>query len=136
MVQWSSDDHKLLLTKEEAWAIGYRNHEDSPDCVLDMMSLYEFEAGMQGVEALHQVLDRMTIPEDQKEKILQYFVDYVYGDRDYIIQHYRGNHESFQKFWKFGQDIPPRQTLPAVDSFIERSAVEIGLIRDTEKSEK
>jgi hypothetical protein len=130
MVQWSSDDKKLLLTKEESWAIGYRNHEGSPDIVLEMMSLYEFEAGMQGIEALRQVIDEVDISKEQKERITQYFVDYVYADRDYIIQHYRGNHESFQKFWKFGQNIPPRQTLPKVEKFIKRHAVEIGLIQD------
>ena len=133
MVQWSTDDAKMILTKEEAWAIGYRNHEGSADRILDLMSLYEFEAGMQGIEALRQVLDEATLSDDQKEAILQYFTDYVYADRDYIIQHYRGNHLSFQKFWKFGCAIPPRQKLPDVKSFIERSAVEIGLIRDKQK---
>jgi len=133
MVQWSSEDQKMLLTREEAWSIGYRNHEKSPDRVVDMMSFYEFEAGMQGVEALRQVLDRMNIIEDQKERILQYFVDYVYCDSAYIIQHYRGNHQSFQKFWKFGQPIPQRGHVPHVDTFIKRHAVEIGLIRDKNK---
>lgn len=133
MVQWSTEDPHMLLTKEEAWAIGYRNHEKSPDVVLDMMSLYEFEAGMQAIEMLHKVLKEINILEDQKEKIIQYFVDYVYCDRGYIIQHYRGNHESFQKFWKFGQPIPPRREFPKVETFIERSAVEIGLIRDKQK---
>ncbi len=134
MVQWSSEDSKLLLTREEAWSIGYRNHETSPDRVVDMMSFYEFEAGMQGIEALRQVLDRMNILEEQKDRILQYFVDYVYCDSSYIIQHYRGNHQSFQKFWKFGQPIPPRGHLPNVEGFIKRHAVEIGLIQDVEKS--
>jgi hypothetical protein len=132
MVQWSSEDSKLLLTREEAWSIGYRNHETSPDRVVDMMSFYEFEAGMQGIEALRQVLDKMSIIEDQKDRILQYFIDYVYCDSSYIIQHYRGNHESFQKFWKFGQPISPRSHLPMVDTFIKRHAVEIGLIQDRE----
>ena len=133
MVQWSSSDTDLLLTKEEAWSIGYRNHDGSPDRVVDMMSYYEFEAGMQGIEALHQALDGTEMNQDQKEKILQYFVDYAYADRGYIIQHYRGNHESFQKFWKFGQPIPPRFEIPKVSRFIERHAVEIGLIRDKQK---
>ncbi len=133
MVQWSTDNSKMLLTKEEAWAIGYRNHEGSPDVVLDMMSLYEFEAGMQAIEILQRVLEESDISANQKEKIVQYFVDYVYCDRDYIIQHYRGNHESFQKFWKFAQPIPRRCEFPEVNEFIERSTVEIGLIRDKQK---
>ncbi len=130
MVQWSTNDTDTLLTKEEAWSIGYRNHDGSPDQVIQMMSFYEFEAGMQGIEALHQTLDESDLSKDQKEKILQYFVDYAYADRDYIIQHYRGNHESFQKFWKFAQPIPPRKDIPTVTEFIQRHAVEIGLIRD------
>lgn len=130
MIQWSTEDPVALLTREESWSIGYRNHEKSPDRILDMMSLYEFEAGMQGVEALRIVIDKCDIPEGQKEGIIQYFVDYVYCDRDYIIQHYRGNHESFQKFWKFGMPIPPRKALPVVSEFIKRHTVEIGLIQD------
>lgn len=133
LVQWSSDDKSLLLTKEEAWSIGYRNHEGSPDIVIDMMSLYEFEAGMLGLEALRQVLDNTEIYPEQKEKITQYFTDYVYADRAYIIQHYRGNHESFQKFWKFGQPVPSRQSIPNVKEFIKRHAVEIGLIQDIQE---
>jgi hypothetical protein len=133
MVQWSSNDTAMLLTREESWAIGYRNHDTSPDRVIDMMSFYELEAGMQGVEALRQILDGMTFSEDQKERITQYFANYVYCDSSYIIQHYRGNHESFQKFWKFGQPIPPRIPLPIVENFIQRHAVEIGLIRDKQK---
>ena len=133
MMQWSTNEINMLLTKEEAWEIGYRNHEESPDVVVDLMSLYEFEAGMQGIEALQQALDISNIEIDQKENILQYFVDYAYADRGYIIQHYRGNHESFQKFWEFGQDIPPRQNLPYVKEFIERHTVEIGLIHDKQK---
>lgn len=133
MVQWSTEESNMLLTREEAWSIGYRNHEKSPSIVVDMMSFYEFEAGMQGVEALHQVLDEVSLSLEQKETILQYFTDYAYCDRSYIIQHYRGNHESFQKFWVFGQPIPPRQKIPHVQTFIERQAVEIGLIRDKQK---
>lgn len=135
MVQWSTDDGSTLFTREEAWSLGYRNHEQSPKTIVDIMSLYEFEGGMQGVEALHQTLDdsRLSLDQDQREAILQYFVDYAYCDKDYIIQHYRGNHESFQKFWGFGKPIPPRRNIPAVKEFIERTAVEIGLIRDKQK---
>lgn len=130
MVQWSTDDPRMLLTKEEAWAIGYRNHDKSPDIVVDMMSFYEFEAGMMAIEMLQQTLESIDLPSEEKERILQYFTDYVYCDRGYIIQHYRGNHESFQKFWKFGQPIPPRREFPKVSNFIERDPVEIGLIQD------
>lgn len=136
MIQWSNTDTHLLLNKEEAWSIGYRNHEDSPKAVIDMMSHYEFEAGMLGVEALHQVLDTMDIDNNQKNNILQYFVDYAYCDRSYIIQHYRGNYKSFQTFWNFGRDIPPRQDLPFVTKFIKRHAVEIGLIQDNHSIKK
>jgi hypothetical protein len=134
MIQWSSDDDRLLLTKEQSWSVGYRNHDRSPDKVVDLVSLYEFEAGMQGVEALRQELDDIDIPAEQKEAIIQFFTDYAYCDRDYIIQHYRGNHESFQKFWFFGQEIPPRQSLPKVRTFIQRHSVELGLIQDKKNS--
>jgi hypothetical protein len=135
MVQWSTEDPHMLLTKEQAWSIGYRNHEKSPDIVLDMMSLYEFEAGMLAIEVLRKILmkDR-DIPHEEKYSIWQYFVDYVYADRGYIIQHYRGNHESFQKFWKFGQPIPLPQEFPHVECFIQRHAVEVGLIKDQQKT--
>ena len=133
MVQWSTEEKNMLLTRDEAWSIGYRNHEKSPDRVLEMMSLYEFEAGMQGLEAVRQALDVSQLSEDQKERVTQYFTDYVYADRDFIIQHYRGNHNKFEKYWKFVQPIPPRQTLPEVKEFIARHAVEVGLIRDKQE---
>jgi len=136
MIQWSSEDSKLLLYRQEAWSIGYRNHATSPDIVIDMMSFYEFEAGMQGIEILHEVLDSMNISQDQKERILQYFIDYAYCDRSYIIQHYRGNHEPFQKFWKFGQAISPRESIPLIEEFIKRHTVEIGLIQYVDLSSK
>jgi len=134
MVQWSTDDSRMLLTKEQAWQIGYRNHEQSADVVIDMMSLYEFEAGMMAIEVLQETLRPILIHPREKDAILQYFVDYVYADRGYIIQHYRGNHESFQKFWKFGQPIPPRRESPEVQHFIQRTAVEVGLIKDMQTS--
>lgn len=133
MVQWSTDDKNMLLKKEEAWSIGYRNHENSPDIIIDMMSLYEFEAGMMAIEVLRNTMEKINIPENQKTAIIQYLIDYVYADRGYIIQHYRGNHESFQKFWKFSQNIPERQNIPTVKRFIKRNTVEIGLIKDLQK---
>lgn len=133
MIQWSVDGDELLLTREEAWNIGYRNHDVSPDSVLDMVRLYEFEAGMMGVQAIRRELDIMQISEQVKDRIIQYFTDYVYCDRDYIIQHYRGNHKAFQSFWKFGNDVPKQQKVVAVDTFIKRHVVELGLIKDLQK---
>lgn len=131
MVQWSTTDNNALLTKEEAWAIGYRNHEGSPDKILDLMALYELEAGMMGVNALMRALaDIDGISKVEKDAIIQYFTDYVYADSKYIIQHYRGNREKFEKYFTAGNDVPPLYKEYDVPEYIKRQTVEIGLIRD------
>ncbi len=134
MVQWSTIDSRALLTKEEAWAIGYRNHEGSPDKVLALMAQYELEAGMSGVSALTKMLvDMNEISGMEKEAIIQYFTDYVYADSAYIIQHYRGNRHKFEEYFQAGREVPPLYQALTVPEYIKRQTVEIGLIRDKQK---
>jgi hypothetical protein len=131
IVQWSTVDTDALLAKEQAWNIGYRNHEKSPDVVLDLMQLYELEAGMMGVNALMATLK--NIPElssEEKEAIIQYFTDYVYTDNKFIIQHYKGGKNKFEHYFLPGQDVPPEYESLVVPTYIKRHAVEIGLLKD------
>lgn len=133
MVQWSTDDPKALLTKDQAWSVGYRNHDESPDRVLELVQLYEFEAGLMGINMLQKELKNVDLPDQTKEGILQYFTDYVYTDGKFITGHYRGNKDSFESHFKPGQDIPSEFEEYTLSNLIERETMELGLIKDQQK---
>ncbi len=129
MVQWSCDDDNLLLDSEKAWAIGYRNHDESPDEVLEVVKMYEFEGGILGIQKLKEALTKTNIGEEDQEMIVQYFTDLATADREFIMSHYRGNHDPLSSFWNVGNLIPDTFQFPET-AFIQRESVELGVIRE------
>ncbi len=132
MVQWSSNSDSMILGAEEAWAIGYRNHDVSPDQVLELVKLYEFEGGVLGIQKLKEALEQTDLEDVVKVNITQFFTDLASADREFIMGHYRGSHEPLSAFWTVGNTRPDDFKFPEVD-FKQRDFVELGVIRELHK---
>ena len=135
MTQWSTTDPDMAFTKEQAWALGYRNHDKSPESVLEAMQVYEFEAGMVGIIALQQIGASLpNITPEELERVVQFFTDFTHADNQFIIDHYRGKKSKVESYFIPGQTPPRLLTAPKIPAYLQRGVVEIGFIQRPDKT--
>jgi hypothetical protein len=131
MLQWASDmSGGLQFFGNFAYEVGTPFFLGASDRQLEIVRLYEREAGVLALNCLRKILSKENL--ENQDALLRLFSDYAGTDLWYIIDYYReGLERSFFDNWRFGSGqelLKEKIKKPSKLDFIAREVKAVPLI--------